>query len=214
MVCTYSTNTLCLYQKKPQTLQSALPCHLCVHRYWQRKNQSWKPTLAKHSMWNAGNKQKPEQAESPSRTAPRTRQDEKVTADTSAPSVCREMHWPRQDDPQQMWEQQEAPCWPVPAFTSWGGQVILALKFSTVPSFPIKNNLLLSMGPKLHTGIPTQLLKHPQRKYVPQSGSKSFSQTFLPDKEVKKQPTLPTNTAGGSTEHSSKFFHLLTQAVP
>lgn len=71
------------------------------------------------------------------------------------------------------------------------------------------------MGAKLHTGIPTPFLKDPERKYFQQSSSKSFSPIFLlVNKEVKKQPTPPINTAGGSTKHSSKFFYLLTKLPP
>lgn len=202
------THSLCLYHKNGLCSQH-FPV-TSVSREILAKEEPKLKTSAKHSMWNAGNKRTPEQAEPPSGTAPHTGQDEKVTADTSAPSVCSEMQCPSQDDPQQMWEQQEAPCWTVPAFISWGGQVIWTFKFSVVPFF----HLLLSTGAKLHTGIPAQFLKYPQRKYFPQSSSKSFSPTFFPNKEVKKQPTLPINTAGGSTKHSSKFFHLLTQAVP
>lgn len=195
MVCTYSMNTFFVSLPKKWTLQSALPRHFCVHRDTD-KGRTKAENLLQQSRACEMQATSRDQAEPPSGTAPRTRQDEKVTTDTSTLSVCSEMQWPSQDDSQQMWEQQEAPCWTVPAFTSWGGQVIQTLKFSTVPFF----HLLLSMGGKLHTGLCTQSLKHSQWKYFPQSSSKRFSPTFLPNKEVKKQPTLPINTAGGSTK--------------
>lgn len=90
------------------------------------------------------------------------------------------------------------------------GSLKISFRSSTVSFF----QLFVSIGAKLHTDIPAQLVKHPHRKYLPQRGYKSFSPTFFPNKEVKKKLTSPVNTAGGSTKGSSKFFHLLTSSSP
>ena len=84
------------------------------------------------------------------------------------------------------------------------------LKISFRSSIVSFSQVLLSMGAKLPTGIPAQLLKHPHRKHFPESSYKSFSPTFFLNKEVRKQPSLPVNTAGGSTKGSSNFVYLLT----
>ena len=64
------------------------------------------------------------------------------------------------------------------------GNLKISFRSSTVSFF----QLLLFTRAKLHTGIPAQLLKHPHRKYFPQSGYKSFSSTFFPKRLRNNRP--------------------------
>lgn len=161
------THSLCLYQKMDFTVSTS-PSFLCPQRYWQRKNQSWKSTSAKHSMWNAGNKQRPEQAESPSGTEGHSYQtrwkgdSRHICTQSVQWNAVAKPGWSTADVGAAESTMLNCPC-----LYQLGREVIQIFKFSTVPFF----YLLFSVGAKLHTGISTQFLKHPQRKYFPQSSS-------------------------------------------
>lgn len=97
-------NTFFVSLLKKWTLQSALPHHICVHRDTSKGRTKAENLLQQSTACEI-------QATSGDQSRLRhpqglrvthIRQDEKVTADTSAPSVCSEMQWPSQDDPQQI----------------------------------------------------------------------------------------------------------------